>query len=72
MYILCHDIFYKRLQLRDCMDLRSDFKFLNINENVIDSRDFFEVGPNCILHYAMSRYGSHSLMCLNKPMGARE
>jgi hypothetical protein len=54
------------------MDLRSDFKFLNINENVIDSRDFFEVGPNCILHYAMSRYGSHSLMCLNKPMGARE
>ena len=31
-----------------------------------------EVGLNVLLYYSMARYGPHRLMCLNKPMGARE
>ena len=31
-----------------------------------------EVELNYFLHYAMFRYGSHRLICLNKPIGARE
>jgi hypothetical protein len=31
-----------------------------------------EVGLNVLFYYAMFRYGAHRLMCLNKPMGARE
>jgi hypothetical protein len=31
-----------------------------------------EVELNYFLRYAMFRYGSHRLICLNKPIGARE
>jgi hypothetical protein len=31
-----------------------------------------EVGLNVCIYYAMARYVCHSLICLNKPMGARE
>jgi hypothetical protein len=31
-----------------------------------------EGGPNVLFCYAMAGYGLHRLMCLNKPMGARE
>jgi len=31
-----------------------------------------EVGLNVLFYYAMFRYGLHRLMCLNKPMEARE
>jgi hypothetical protein len=36
-----------------------------------DYRDFWS-WTRCILYYAMARYGTHRLMCLNKSMGARE
>ena len=31
-----------------------------------------EVGLNVIFYYAVFRYGPHRLLCLNKPVGARE
>jgi hypothetical protein len=32
----------------------------------------FEVGLNVFLHCVIFRYGPHRLICLGKPMGARE
>jgi hypothetical protein len=43
----------------------------NIVETAIDYEDF-ESWITCILHYAMFKHDPHRLMCLNKPMGARE
>ena len=31
-----------------------------------------ECGLDTLFYYAMSRCGPHRLLCLNKPMGARE
>ena len=61
------------LQLSDWMNLRRDFELwtFNIVVTAIDYEDF-ESWTKCILHYAMFRYGPHRLICLNKPMGARE
>ena len=53
------------------MNLRRDFELLNVVETAIDYEDFWN-WTNCILHYAMAKYGRHRLMYVNKPMGARE
>ena len=55
------------------MNLRRDLELwtFNIVATAIDYEDF-ESWTKCILHYAMFKYGPHRLMCLNKPMGARE
>ena len=55
------------------MNLRRDLELwtFNIVETAIDYEDF-KSWTKCILHYAMFKYGPHRLMCLNKPMGARE
>ena len=52
------------------MNVRRDFELwaFSIVETAIDYGDFGS-WTKCILHYAMFRYGSHRLMCLNKPMG---
>ena len=44
---------------------------LNIVEAATDNEDFSS-SIKCILHYAMFKYSPHRLICLNKPMGARE
>jgi hypothetical protein len=69
------------LQLSDWMDLRRDFEHWTFNtvEIAISYGDFgsLEVRLNVLYYYyyyyyAMGRYGPYRLMCLNKPMGARE
>ena len=55
------------------MNLRRDFELLtfNIVEAAIDYGTK-EVGINVHFNYSVARYGPHRLICLNKPMGARE
>jgi hypothetical protein len=43
----------------------------NIVETAIDYGNFGSC-TKFILHYAMFRHGPHRLICLEKPMGARE
>ena len=55
------------------MNLRKYFVLctFNIVETAIDYGDFGS-WTKCIFYYAVARYGPHRLICLNKPMGARE
>jgi hypothetical protein len=55
------------------MNLRRDYELwaFNIVETAIDYGGFGS-WTKCILHYAKFRYDPHELICLNKPMGARE
>jgi hypothetical protein len=55
------------------MNLRKDFELwtFNLVETAKDYRDFGS-WTKCILLYAMFRYVPHRLICLNKPMLARE
>ena len=53
------------------MNLRRDFELLNIVETVIDMGTF-KIGQNVFLHCAMARYGPYRIICLNKPIRARE
>jgi hypothetical protein len=55
------------------INLRRGFELwtFNIVEPAIDYGSF-ESWTKYILHYAIFRYGPHRLMCLIKPMGARE
>jgi hypothetical protein len=55
------------------MNLGKYFKLwtFNIVVTAIDKRDFRSY-TKCTFYYAMARYGSHKLVCLNKSMGARE
>jgi hypothetical protein len=55
------------------MNLRRDFELWTFNsvETDIDYGDFGS-WTKCILHHGMFRYDPHELMCLNKPMGAKE
>jgi hypothetical protein len=55
------------------MDLIIDLELwtFNIFETAIDYEDFGS-WTKCILHYGMFRYGPRRLVCLNKPMRARE
>ena len=55
------------------MNLRREFELwtFNIVETAIDNGNF-ESCTKCTFYYAMVRYGPYRLMCLNKPMGARE
>ena len=54
------------------MNLRREFELwaFNIGET---TRDYWDFGSwtKCT-YYAMARHGPHRLMCLNKPLGARE
>jgi hypothetical protein len=55
------------------MTLRRDLELwaFNVVETAIDYGDFGSWNK-CVFHYAMFRYGPHRLMCLNRPIGARE
>jgi hypothetical protein len=55
------------------MNLKRDFELMSFN--VIDTAihyEDFRSWTKCVLHYAMFRYGPHRLICLKKPMEARE
>jgi hypothetical protein len=58
------------LQLSDWMNIKRDFELwiFDIVETAIDDGDFGSC-TNCILHYAMFRYGPHRLMYLNSLSG---
>jgi hypothetical protein len=49
----------------------SEFWTFNIVETAVDYGDF-GIWTKHILYYAMFKYDPHRLICLNKPMGARE
>ena len=55
------------------MDLRRNFELwtFNIVETGIDYGNFGS-WTKCIFFLSMAIYGPHRLICLNKPMGARE
>ena len=59
--------FYRGLQLRDCMNLIRVFELWTFKH--CWDYDIWEVLK---LHCAMARNSPHRLMCLNKPLGARE
>ena len=65
--------FLCELQLSDWMNLRRVLELwtFNIVESAIDYGGFGS-WTKCIFYYAMGRYGPQRLLCLNKPMGARE
>jgi hypothetical protein len=56
------------------MILRRDLELLTFTTwlRLLYTKGTLKVGLNKLFYYAMARYGPHKLMCLNKPMGARE
>ena len=61
------------LQLSNWINLRRDFELwiLNIVETAIGYGEF-RSWTKCIFYYVTFRYGPYKLICLDKPMGARE
>ena len=55
------------------MNLSRDFDLWTFNI-IVTAINYEDVGSwtKCIFYYAMARCGPYKLMCVNRPMGARE